>query len=720
MKTLGFQIVILCLFLLLPHNSNAQRAALKKADRYISQEKLSDAEEMYLGILKKDKDNLSATKGLAEIYKRLGETTKSEHWYSRALQLKPNDSELLLSLALACMQNKHYSTALRHLEQIHHQDPFHPQVAVFIESCEQLAADQAPKSNYELVKLTTNTVEAELSPGFYQDGLVFISGSSDKSASKQGQRRAYFAKSRSDLQLYEPKKFFDKAMRLEPTSSFCPAGDGNRVYFSSLVVNKKKRSVEKVFMMERDARGDWSRAKEFNFNSNDESFSVKDPFISADGLRLYFSSNMPGGYGGYDLYVTQWLEHSWSAPINLGPTINSLGDEVKPFEHADGELYFSSDGMGGFGGLDIFRAVKLNQQWAVLNIGAPVNDSSDDFGLVLSADKSFGFLNSNRKGGAGDHDIYLVKELLKKNKQLANRDLRTGVSSYDKEEISDRGYDSDNLQVDQQSGTVKVSTSGSGISHPNIGPQSSLDIMLVVLVVDQITDEPLHYSVVELRDLVSNEIQHQGTSGDGRVYFRLEPERQYTISKILENNIEDSELISTINRSESEIINLTLKGKNVPYMHDAGYIRYVVSVENGTRYQDDNPQVGHTEDMDTMRRVTQNMGRALLPSDEVYRPKPSLKNEDEFELRIQIGVFSRKLPETSNFIRQVRNVYEVEVSDDGLYHYFVGNFTHLESAQQYQSDLVDWGYSKASIVPYLNGERLGLRAEAAYDRFGEK
>ncbi len=716
MKSLGFQLLILCLFLQLPHQVSAQRGPLKKASKLVALQNYGDAEYLYHSILDKDEDNLSATKGLAEIYKLQGDPAKAEHWYSKALRLEPGNTDLIWELACCHMQNKDYRAALRGFEKYKDQHPFSPQVDLFLRSCEQILSDAAPDSDFELIKLRMNSKQDELSPSFHRDGLVFISGDPSQNSNRQSRQRTYFAKSKNDLQLYEPAEYFEKPTRLEPSSSLCFSPDGSRIYFSDTYLDRKRGAVDKIFMMERDARGDWSGAQEFHFNSNDASYSVADPFISKDGKRLYFSSNMPGGYGGYDLYVTQWLEHSWSAPMNLGKQINSAGDEVKPFEHADGEMIFASDGMGGFGGLDLFAASKAGNQWLVRNLGSPINDSTDDLGLVMSEDKSFGFLSSNRKGGAGKYDIYLVKELLKKEDSFASRGMRGSIGTYDREHIGSGGYDSTNFGAAKATGaSVKVRTSGgSGISHPNVGPEESLDIMLVVLVSDRNTNEPLFDAVVELRDLGTNEIQFLPTSRDGQVYFRLEPDRQYTISKILNTSIEDSRLISTINRIESEIINLTLVGRDVPRVDDPGHIPYVLSVQDGSRYQND--ESGFTE-TDTF--ITDPWNSAGPGKGGEYVPRPTRSKEDQFNLRIQIGVFSRELPASSNFLSQVRNIYEIELGEEGLYHYMVGDFTHLESAKRYCEDMVRLGFKNAIVVPFLNDARLPLKPESAYSMFGE-
>ena len=137
------------------------------------------------------------------------------------------------------------------------------------------------------------------------------------------------------------------------------------------------------------------------------------PAISPDGNTLYFVSNRPGGIGGYDIWKTQLNEEGeWSAPLNLGPEINTPYDENTPFLHADGKtLYFSSDGWPGMGNKDIFMSrLDPTGHWSnPLNMGYPINSFSEESGLIVSPDGTEAFFSSNLKDGYGDMDIYQFK-----------------------------------------------------------------------------------------------------------------------------------------------------------------------------------------------------------------------------------------------------------------------------------------------------------------------
>ena len=149
---------------------------------------------------------------------------------------------------------------------------------------------------------------------------------------------------------------------------------------------------------------DFGPGKPFAHNGN--GFNTGFASFSEDGKRLYFSSDRPGGEGGYDLYYSERTETGWSNPVNLGPGINTPGNEIAP-QATSGSLYFSSDYLPGFGGMDIFRADLLGSSvTTVVNLGFGVNSPLDDMGFALSADGQYAYLYSNRAGGKGGLDIY--------------------------------------------------------------------------------------------------------------------------------------------------------------------------------------------------------------------------------------------------------------------------------------------------------------------------
>lgn len=156
------------------------------------------------------------------------------------------------------------------------------------------------------------------------------------------------------------------------------------------------------------AQYDWAGIRALPFNG--KSFSNQHPSVSPDGRRVFFASNREGGYGGYDLYFSDFREGRWSAAINLGPEVNTEGNEAFPHIHPSGRLFFSSNGHGGLGGYDLFLIDLSGRRWGdVINLPAPVNSVGDDVGIALTADGNRAYLVSNRAAGMGQDDIYLLR-----------------------------------------------------------------------------------------------------------------------------------------------------------------------------------------------------------------------------------------------------------------------------------------------------------------------
>jgi outer membrane protein OmpA-like peptidoglycan-associated protein len=164
------------------------------------------------------------------------------------------------------------------------------------------------------------------------------------------------------------------------------------------------KSRMKIVEAKRD-KNTWFGFNDLPFNS--DLYSCMHPTLTPDGNTMFFASDMPGGIGGLDLYVVTKYEGQWQKPINLGPDINSPGNDVFPFYHPSGTLFFSSDGHRGLGGMDLFMIDMSKRQWgAVNNLGLPFNSEQDDLTFYLNADGNAGFFASSRPGGKGKDDIY--------------------------------------------------------------------------------------------------------------------------------------------------------------------------------------------------------------------------------------------------------------------------------------------------------------------------
>ncbi len=189
------------------------------------------------------------------------------------------------------------------------------------------------------------------------------------------------------------------------------AADGHTMYITRVnyVVNKKNKDFVNRAGIYVSSGHDtkWEKPVPFQYNSDD--YSCAHASLSADGNYLFFASDMPGGQGGKDIWMCRKAGSGWDKPVNLGPGVNTSADEMFPCIRRDGILFYSSEGLPGFGGLDIFSAREVEGKWTMRrNEGLMLNSSADDFGLSFVND-SMGYFSSNREGGKGRDDIYSFK-----------------------------------------------------------------------------------------------------------------------------------------------------------------------------------------------------------------------------------------------------------------------------------------------------------------------
>ena len=260
---------------------------------------------------------------------------------------------------------------------------------------------------------------------YERDGTLYFSSSRNEGVSI---KRKYSWNQQPFLDLYAVEEGTDTVTHKNRLSdgintrfheaSVSISPDGNTMYFSrnSYYNNKRGRDSKKIthlkiYSVSRE-NGAWANEKSLSINN--DNYSVTHPALSPDGKYLYFASDMPGGYGGMDLYKAQiGANGSLTNVQNLGDVINTSGDDVFPFINNEGILFFSSDGHVGLGLLDVFSSVK-NESGTyvdVINLGAPINSNQDDFSFFLKEDGVTGYFASNRGENIYDDDIYVFTKI---------------------------------------------------------------------------------------------------------------------------------------------------------------------------------------------------------------------------------------------------------------------------------------------------------------------
>jgi tetratricopeptide (TPR) repeat protein len=352
---------------------------------------------------------------IARSYYKIGEPESSIVWYEKVVdqqKIEPND---WLQKAICCSKVGDYDKAIAIYKRLDNQLP--GRFADVLYSVENLP-DLYKDSIFYLVKPTNlNTSFSEISPAFYDQGIVF--SSSRKRHANSGKVELfdlYYAKKldvgmnqAGEGHLFETPTIFGRTFNSHENESNPTFFDfGNKMIFTK---NSGKAVDDngklRLFTAEL-FNGDWGNVHMIDIDV--QGASVAHPSISKDGNRLYFASDMPGGYGGVDLYVSHRTDKGWGKPQNLGAKINSPGDDMFPYLHEDQTFYFASNGHGGLGGLDIFATyVEEDSTLQLVNLGYPINTAADDFGITLNETGDYGYFCSNRGAGKAKDNIYYVE-----------------------------------------------------------------------------------------------------------------------------------------------------------------------------------------------------------------------------------------------------------------------------------------------------------------------
>ncbi len=373
----------------------------------------SEAIDIYLKIL--EKDNQSEVKiALANAYVKNKEYEDAEHWFSQVIDLPGNDASTFFQYGKVLLYNGKCSTAQKVFNEFLKLKPYDLRKPTLKNVCSYTEKLQTASSDFTVKDISVNNYFIEaLAPAFYKNGIVFGAIKPLDSLGRRGLFDLYFVdyeEKEEHLLFGEPEKF---SLDLGNTTNRAIAtftADEKEIYFTQNQADATMSGIirlEIVFSINYET-GQWSKLLPLPFNNPE--YSVAHPSLCDDGNRLFFSSDMPGGFGGKDIYVTSWENGQWQEPVNLGPAVNTDGDEMYPHCHSGNKLYFASDGHLGLGGQDIFVVTENeNGLWEnVENLGAPVNSSFDDFGIIINNEESTGFFTSNREGP--DRIFYLKRD----------------------------------------------------------------------------------------------------------------------------------------------------------------------------------------------------------------------------------------------------------------------------------------------------------------------
>ncbi|TPG45021.1 OmpA family protein [Flavobacterium pectinovorum] len=396
---------------------------LKKADALFRDYSYADASKAYEEILQNIKNPTAQTlKNAADSYYFISDARNALKWYQKLYEVQGNNlTDIYYLRYIQTMKAvMDYDDADKITKEYLNKKGDKNEINHYVAQKAQMDSLAKAKSLYAIKNLDINTSKSDFGTAFFQDKIVFASARDTTKFSEklytwnnQPFLSLYVAeRNPADGSLFNETVFLPNVMTKyhEATASF--DASGKTMYYSTNIVKKNKLVIdqEKVNNFQ-IIKGDVTDGKLENpqkvfFDSND--YSVGHPSLSDDGQYLFFASDMPGGFGESDLYYVKIAnDGTMGSPINLGPKINTIGNDVFPF-YRNGVLYFSSDGHYGWGDLDVYESNFLADGTFTTpkNLGAPINSNKDDFAFIIDKADSYGYVSSNRAEGKGDDDIY--------------------------------------------------------------------------------------------------------------------------------------------------------------------------------------------------------------------------------------------------------------------------------------------------------------------------
>lgn len=456
-------------------------------------------QEYQKGLSKKEFPN--ARIKLAECYRKLNDLPRAEEAYSKAIQLPQIQPVHKLHFAQILMRNGKYEQAKIYFDQYLTSVPTDTPAKILRMSCDSITAWMADSLKYSVQTSSINSGQSNFAPVWYKDGVVFATDRSTKGKTYEWTGRPFlemfYAKGSIESGYSSPIGLTGDVNGIYHDGPATFSASGDTIYFTrnNYVKRKVKESSRdevnlKIYgAVKKDTA--WKNLVDFEYNSND--YSTGHPTLSKDGNTMYFASDMPGGLGGSDIYMTKKVDGQWGKPVNLGNAINTPYNELFPVIWHDTLLYFSSEGHKNFGGLDIFQSSNQTGSWSeAKNVGYPLNSSFDDFGIAMNDSGTAGLFSSNRN--------------------IQNTSL-------------------DNIY----SFTV-----------------NDLRFNLEGIAVEKLTQLPIADVKVELLNKTTGEKEYAMTGEDGKFKFKLDPETEYAIMGTKDMYFTNTELVSTVGKKQSE------------------------------------------------------------------------------------------------------------------------------------------------------------------------
>lgn len=431
MKYLLFTPILLAMLLLTATNASAQKNVAKGADEAFDRQQYSLAIDRYkkaYGRVKKDKDERNRISyRMAESYRLTGNNKRAEATYRRVLRsdLMDRYPEIYLNYAELLKMNQKFDEAIEYYNLYTEKVPDDPRGKLGAETAALISEWLENPSRFEIIPLKkVNSRTADFAPAWASDNYNEIIFTSTRDGSTGKEKDRWTDQNFSDLyssridrneQWSTPILIDEDEMVNTKANEGAPFMNSNfsTLYFTRCNNTPQQSSGCQIFKSSRSGRS-WSPPTPVQIRGVDSLDIVGHPTLSSDELIMYFAADRKGGFGGRDIWVAlrDAKGQPFNRPLNLGPVINTLGDEIFPFLRNDTTLFFASNGQGGMGGLDIFMsAIDSAGNWGTpKNLKHPVNSTADDFSIIFHPTEERGFFASNRDNPKSIDNLYYFIE----------------------------------------------------------------------------------------------------------------------------------------------------------------------------------------------------------------------------------------------------------------------------------------------------------------------
>jgi peptidoglycan-associated lipoprotein len=414
-----------CLAILMSVSLMAQADQFtKEADNAYANEAYFEAIDLYKKAYSKESDSEEKSRMLfqiAESYRMILDYDQQVIWYDKALKAQYDNPEAFLYLAQAYHRQGDFTQAIEYYSKYKDAAPDPMKAEIGLEQAEIAKEFRDNPSRYIVQnEILLNSAEYDFSPGWAGEDFNTIYFSSSRQGAQgmaidlrtgESFQDIFFTTRDQKGKWSEPERLTYRINTIhnEATPRLTSAFD--MMVFTRCESSKDDNKGCDV-MITRKTGDQWSTAQvvEVKNDQSTENTTAGHPALTVDETHIIFASDMPGGMGGKDLWIAPFDKASMTTgkPVNLGPSINTKGDEMFPFIRQNGALYFASSGLIGMGGMDNFVAESNGENtWGnVENLGAPINSIGHDFGIIWEGDSERGYFSSDRNGGKGKDDIY--------------------------------------------------------------------------------------------------------------------------------------------------------------------------------------------------------------------------------------------------------------------------------------------------------------------------